>query len=286
MFGVGRDLWGPPAQPLAQAGSPRAGCTAPRPGGAGISPEKETPQPPWAAWARAPSPLEEEVLPHLQTEKSQGLGARRPPLATGSSDGLSTDGATRGKRQRRRGTGNRTTREARRRGCHRPASGTRRRGAAGVERGVTAALGRSPARGRGAGSCGQGLSSLCGQGLHLARGLPALLPTACPARSVVWGTQRCAAPGGHLTRSCGTRDAPGEMGQLGTAGDSSVPPLPPQDREPRGATCPACSPGQHPETTPACLSLRSPPGMSPSPGSLPARRLEGCPRGARAFAGK
>jgi len=38
---------GHPAQPPAQAGSPRAGCTAPRPGGAGISPEKETPQPPW-----------------------------------------------------------------------------------------------------------------------------------------------------------------------------------------------------------------------------------------------
>jgi len=40
---------GHPAQPSAQAGSPRAGCTAPRPGRAGISPEKETPQPPWAA---------------------------------------------------------------------------------------------------------------------------------------------------------------------------------------------------------------------------------------------
>ena len=49
---------GPPAQPPAQAGSPRAGCSAPRPGGAGISPEKQTPQPPWAAWARAPSPSE------------------------------------------------------------------------------------------------------------------------------------------------------------------------------------------------------------------------------------
>ena len=49
---------GHPAQPPAQAGSPTAGCTAPRPGGAGISPEKETPQPLWAAWARAPSPSE------------------------------------------------------------------------------------------------------------------------------------------------------------------------------------------------------------------------------------
>jgi len=39
---------GHPAQPPGEAGSPRAGCTAPRPGGAGISPEKETPQPLWA----------------------------------------------------------------------------------------------------------------------------------------------------------------------------------------------------------------------------------------------
>ena len=48
MFGVGRDLCGHPAQPPAEAGSPRAGCTGPCPGGSGISPEKETPQPPWA----------------------------------------------------------------------------------------------------------------------------------------------------------------------------------------------------------------------------------------------
>ena len=57
--GAGRDLWASPSPtPPAQAGSPRAGCTGPRPGGAGISPEKETPQPLWAAWARAPSPSE------------------------------------------------------------------------------------------------------------------------------------------------------------------------------------------------------------------------------------
>jgi len=36
---------GHPSQPPAEAGSPRAGCTAPRPGGSWISPEKETPQP-------------------------------------------------------------------------------------------------------------------------------------------------------------------------------------------------------------------------------------------------
>ena len=51
-------LWVTQPKPPAQAGSPRAGCTAARPGGAGISPEKETPQPPWAAWARAPPPSE------------------------------------------------------------------------------------------------------------------------------------------------------------------------------------------------------------------------------------
>ena len=49
---------GHPPQPPAQAGSPRAGCTGPCPGGSGISPEKETPQPPWAACSRAPSPSE------------------------------------------------------------------------------------------------------------------------------------------------------------------------------------------------------------------------------------
>ena len=58
MVGVGRALCGSPSPTPAQAGSPRAGCTALRPGRAGISPEKETPQPPWAAWARAPSPSE------------------------------------------------------------------------------------------------------------------------------------------------------------------------------------------------------------------------------------
>ena len=56
-WGLAGPSVGPPAQPPAEAGSPRAGCTAPRPGGSGISPEKETPQPPWAAWARAPSRL-------------------------------------------------------------------------------------------------------------------------------------------------------------------------------------------------------------------------------------
>ena len=48
MVGVGRDL----------CGSPRAGCTGPCPGRSWISPEKETPQPPWAACSRAPSPSE------------------------------------------------------------------------------------------------------------------------------------------------------------------------------------------------------------------------------------
>jgi len=49
---------GHPVQPPAEAGSPRAGCTGPCPGRSGISPEKETPQPLWAACSRAPSPSE------------------------------------------------------------------------------------------------------------------------------------------------------------------------------------------------------------------------------------
>ena len=49
-------LWVIQSNPPAQAGSPRAGCTGPRPGGSWISPEKETPQPSWAACSRAPSP--------------------------------------------------------------------------------------------------------------------------------------------------------------------------------------------------------------------------------------
>jgi len=51
-------------QPPAEAGSPRAGCTGPRPGGSGISPEKETTQP-------VPGlchPQREEVLPRVQME--------------------------------------------------------------------------------------------------------------------------------------------------------------------------------------------------------------------------
>ena len=49
---------GHPAQPPAQAGSPTADCRGPCPGGSGISPEKETPQPLWAACSSAPSPSE------------------------------------------------------------------------------------------------------------------------------------------------------------------------------------------------------------------------------------
>jgi len=47
---------GHPIQSPAEAGSPRAGCTGPCPGGSSISPKKETPPPPCAAWASAPSP--------------------------------------------------------------------------------------------------------------------------------------------------------------------------------------------------------------------------------------
>ena len=42
-------LWVTQSNPPAEAGSPTASCTGPCPGGSGISPEKETPQPLWAA---------------------------------------------------------------------------------------------------------------------------------------------------------------------------------------------------------------------------------------------
>jgi len=72
---------GHPAQPPAQAGSPRAGCTAPRPGGAGISPEKETPQPPWAAWARAPAPSEGRSSSSCSAGASSASVCARCPLS-------------------------------------------------------------------------------------------------------------------------------------------------------------------------------------------------------------
>jgi len=52
MVGLEGTSVGHSVQPPAQAGSPRAGCTASRPGGVGISPEKETPQ---SLWATSPS---------------------------------------------------------------------------------------------------------------------------------------------------------------------------------------------------------------------------------------
>jgi len=51
-------LWVTQSNPPVEAGSPTAGCTGPCPGGSSISPEQETPQPPWAACASAPSPSE------------------------------------------------------------------------------------------------------------------------------------------------------------------------------------------------------------------------------------
>jgi len=59
MVGVWKGpLWVTQSNPPAEAGSPTAGFTAPRPGRSGISPEKETPQPALAACSRAPSPSE------------------------------------------------------------------------------------------------------------------------------------------------------------------------------------------------------------------------------------
>jgi len=58
MVGAGRALCGSPspAPCPSRVTQSRLHSTAAR--GAGISPEKETPQPPWAAWARALSPSE------------------------------------------------------------------------------------------------------------------------------------------------------------------------------------------------------------------------------------
>ena len=58
MAGVGRDLCSNWSNHPARAGSPRAGCTGPSPGGFWRSPEKENPQPLWAACSSAPSPSE------------------------------------------------------------------------------------------------------------------------------------------------------------------------------------------------------------------------------------
>ena len=71
----------PPAQPPAQAGSPRAGCTALRPAGVAISPEKETPQPLWAAWARAPSPSEGRSSSSSSAGASSASVCARCPLS-------------------------------------------------------------------------------------------------------------------------------------------------------------------------------------------------------------
>jgi len=73
-------LWVIQSNAHAEAGSPTAGCTGPCLGGSRISPEKENPQPLWAACSRALSPQSEEVLPHVQTElpkltESQNEGA-------------------------------------------------------------------------------------------------------------------------------------------------------------------------------------------------------------------
>ena len=51
-------LWITQSNPPAEVGSPTAGCIGPCPGGSWISPEKETPQPPWAACSSALSPAE------------------------------------------------------------------------------------------------------------------------------------------------------------------------------------------------------------------------------------
>ena len=78
------------SNPPAEAGSPTVGCRGPCPGGAGISPEKETPQAPLAACSRAPSPSEgrnssskqgasRDYQPAAFREHGQALTQARPP---------------------------------------------------------------------------------------------------------------------------------------------------------------------------------------------------------------
>ena len=65
MVGVGRDLCGSSSPTLLPK---QVGCRGPCPGGSWISPEKETPQPPWQPVPGLRHPQREEVLPHVQVE--------------------------------------------------------------------------------------------------------------------------------------------------------------------------------------------------------------------------
>jgi len=76
--GVGRDLWGPPAQPPAQAGSPTAGCTAPRPGGLEYLQRRRLPSLPGQPGPGLRHPQQEEVLPHVLAVRSW-VSRRRVP---------------------------------------------------------------------------------------------------------------------------------------------------------------------------------------------------------------
>ena len=59
MFGIGRDLCGSSSPtPLPKKGRLQQACRGRCPGRSWISPEKENPQPPWAACSSAPSPSE------------------------------------------------------------------------------------------------------------------------------------------------------------------------------------------------------------------------------------
>jgi len=59
MIGVGRALWGSPSPtPVPKQGHPEQAAQDLIQAGFEYLPEKETPQPLWAAWARAPSPSE------------------------------------------------------------------------------------------------------------------------------------------------------------------------------------------------------------------------------------
>jgi len=74
-------LWVIWSKPPAEAGSPTAGCKGPCPGGSWISPEKETPQPPWAAYSSAPSPSEGRNSSSCSDRTSFASGCAHCPLS-------------------------------------------------------------------------------------------------------------------------------------------------------------------------------------------------------------
>ena len=70
-------------QPPAQAGSPTVGCRGPCPGRSGISPEKETPQPPHTQINPCPSGLR---FQRGSSQRSSGLVPNQSAMAKGGKE--------------------------------------------------------------------------------------------------------------------------------------------------------------------------------------------------------